>query len=237
VSFKAIVCTVPSKSTNRRLAIVTYIWKGGGGCHGCPCDCSDGRRDLQFAVWGTTEWFNNEYAPQLETKIRNATMTKIVPDHPKCVGSNPIVTVDVNKVSLTELISRFQCKEGKLIPLLDALNLNSISILDRTCNNCIKVDFSKSSSGQTLTNGMEASRKWFSYGLAIRGSTQSSRILIPSVRIFDTGNITCIKKTATYEYGSPNQACPGGGIGLGVGGSRGKNGENCKPLGSKYTIS
>jgi hypothetical protein len=126
VKFKAAVCTLPIQSTRRSLQGATFQWKGGGGCRGCPCDCKDGRRELQFAVWGTTDWFNTVYSPQLESSLLNAIRTTVVPKHLKCLGTNPLVFAEVNKITLTQLISRFQCQAGRLISLLETMSLSHI---------------------------------------------------------------------------------------------------------------
>ncbi len=50
--------------------------------------------------------------------------------------------------------------------------------------------------------------------------------------IFDTATL----KMADPDLGSLNQACPGGGPGVGKGGMPGKAGENCKPQGNVVII-
>jgi hypothetical protein len=242
-SFKAAVCTVPVESSRRALQLKTYVWRGGGGCHGCFCDCNDGRRDLLNSVWGTTEWFDNVYAPQLEGAIRNSILTKVIPNHPKCLGRSPTVTVNVMKVSLTELIARFQCQQGRIISLLNTMTLNSVAVIDRMCNRCITIDFSKTSSGIPVLGGMRVSNQWQTDGLTIEVigiapyDSRTNTIIAASQptegRILDTGNDSCLKRVDSLEFGSPNRSCPEGGIGLGSGGQVGSEGENCKAIGSK----
>jgi hypothetical protein len=150
------------------------------------------------------------------------------------LGNSPTVSVEIKKVTLTELIARFRCQGGKVIPFLESMSLTSVAVVDRMCNKCMTIDFSKSSTGEALTNGMEVGSKWLSYGLTIKASNKLFlRFSTPTPRIFDTGNITCISRTGDFLFGSPNQECPGGGIGLGFGGKVGEIGENCRPLGSK----
>jgi hypothetical protein len=36
LKFKAAVCTIPVELTRRALQVATFLWKGGGGCRGCP---------------------------------------------------------------------------------------------------------------------------------------------------------------------------------------------------------
>jgi hypothetical protein len=162
-------------------------------------------------------------------------LTNVVTNHPKCLGNSPTVTVEIKKITLTELIARFRCQGGKVIPFLETMSLTSVAVVDRMCDKCVTIDFSKSSTGEALTNGMEVGSKWLSYGLTIKVSSKPSRFSFPAPRIFDTGNITCITRTGDFLYGSPNQECPGGGVGLGFGGSVGKIGENCRPIGSKLS--
>ena len=89
VQFKAAVCTVPFKSTRRSLQLSTFLWKGGGGCRGCPCDCKDGRRELQYSVWGTALNGSIRYMlNQLESSVLNAILNNSCkPNHIKCLGS------------------------------------------------------------------------------------------------------------------------------------------------------
>jgi hypothetical protein len=254
VKFKAAVCTLPTQFTRRSLQLATFLWKGGGGCRGCPCDCSDGRRDLQFAVWGTTEWFDTIYAPQLESSLLNNLLTKVVPSHRKCLGTGPVVTVEVNKVSLLQLISRFQCQAGRLTSLLETMSLSSIAVIDRMCSNCVTIDFSQASDKTALVGGMDISQQWQRDGLTIKTtafesfflptefltffpSTDFSSFYPSTAKIFDTSNLMCIQIMSAQEFGSPNQSCPGGGgIGWGFGGAVGTEGENCSPLGSKSSV-
>jgi hypothetical protein len=234
INFKAAICTLPTQSTRRSLQIATFLWKGGGGCRGCPCDCSDGRRDLQFAVWGTKEWFDTTYSPQLETSLTDSIRETVVPNHRKCLGIGPLVTVEVRKVSLTQLISRFKCQSGRLTSLLETMSLSSIAVIDRMCDNCVTIDFKSTSDGTALTEGMEISEQWQRDGLTIEAATIFS--FFPGIaKILDTGNSVCLQSENTQEFGSPNQSCPGGGIGLGNGGAVGTEGENCTPLGSEFS--
>jgi hypothetical protein len=223
---------VPIESRRRALQVATFLWNGGGGCRGCPCECQDGRRDLQFAVWGTTEWFNDIYAPQLQISIINLILTNVVPGHPKCLGQSPIVAVEVTKITLTQLLSRFQCQNGKIISLLDTMSLNSIAVIDRMCENCVSIDFSATSGGVPLHGGTDISQQWQMDGLTIQASDIFNGIST-TARILDTSDSVCLKETASRSFGSPNQNCRVGGPGWGPGGAMGTEGENCRPLGSK----
>lgn len=49
-------------------------------------------------------------------------------------------------------------------------------------------------------------------------------------RLFDMVNPVCADGNGDPDLGAPNQACPGGGPGEGVGGEPGQPGENCDPL-------
>jgi hypothetical protein len=230
VEFKAAVCTLPAKSTRRSLESTTFQWKGGGGCRGCPCDCYDGRRDLQNVIWGTTDWFNMVYAPQLESSILDAIVNTVVSKHSNCLGVMPIMAVGVNKITLKALKSRFQCRAGKFMSLLETLPISDTIVIDRMCNTCVSIDFSTASDGTSLFGGMNISQQWQPDGLTIDAT--STLPLKTNARILDTGNEMCILAAKAQEYGSPNQSCPGGGIGVGSGGTVGKEGENCAALGS-----
>jgi hypothetical protein len=185
------------------------------------------------SVWGTAEWFDTEYAPQLEQSIEKSILSTVVPDHPKCLGKFPTVTVGVNKRTLTEMITRFQCQGGKVLPLLNSMSLTSIAVVDRMCDECIKIDFSKTNTGKMLKNGMNVGQQWNSYGLSIEATSNYSRAFSATARILDTGNATCLGTSYARGYGSPNRNCPGGGLGWGLRGAPGSEAENCKPLGSK----
>jgi hypothetical protein len=189
----------------------TFVWRGGGGCSGCFCDCSDARRKLQSVVIGTTEWFNNIYVPQLKSSIATAIKTTSVPEHPKCLGTLPIVTVAVSKITKLELISRFECYEGRIISLLETMSISFIPSMDRECNRCVKIDFSKTIAGTVLQAGTKISKQWQQESLTIQAM---NRIInqTTDARIINTGDATCVRRLNKVEFGSPNQSCRGGGI-------------------------
>jgi hypothetical protein len=143
------------------------------------------------------------------------------------------VTVEVNKVSLSQLISRFKCQAGRLTSLLETMSLSNIAVIDRMCSDCVTVDFTNASDGTLLSEGMDISQQWQRDGVVIHATSWLS-IFVTTAKIFDTGSQMCIQSTSSYEFGSPNQSCPGGGgLGRGIGGAVGTEGENCSPLGSK----
>jgi hypothetical protein len=236
VEFKAAVCTNPKKSSSRRelqrFVTGNFVWRGGGGCSGCFCECRDARRKLQTVVKGTTEWFNNQYVPQLKSSIANAILTSVVPEHSKCLGKSPMVTIDVSKISKEDLLSRFECYEGRVISLLETMGISIIPSMDRECNRCVNIDFATTSTRNALRAGTTISGQWQEDGLIIEATNRLINRTV-NARIIDTGDVTCLKRTNTLEFGSPNQSCRGGGVGLGVGGMIGTDGENCRPLGSK----
>jgi hypothetical protein len=166
-----------------------------------------------------------------------------VPNHPKCLGGSPTVSVEVMKVSLADLIARFQCQQGKIISLLNTMTIDSVAVIDRMCNRCVTIDFSKTSSGDDVLGGMRVSNQWQSDGVTIETvsmapyDSRTNRIIDEPKptegRILDTGSLPCLKQLGSLEFGSPNQSCPGGGVGLGSGGQVGTEGENCKAIGSK----
>jgi hypothetical protein len=104
------------------------------------------------------------------------------------------------------------------------------------CDNCVSIDFSKASDGSLLQGGMDISNQWQQDGLIIQASSPLP-FFFTTAKVLDTGNQMCIQTAAAIEFGSPNQSCPkGGGIGWGIGGAVGTEGENCSPLGSKLYI-
>jgi hypothetical protein len=236
VEFKAAVCTNPKKSSSRRelqrLIFPTFVWRGGGGCSTCFCECKDARRNLQAVVKGSTDWFNNQYVPELKRSIANAILTSVVPMHTKCLGTLPIVTVDVSKINKEELISRFECYEGRVISLLETMGISIIPSIDRECSRCVKIDFSKTSTGVLLQAGMNIAQQWKTDGLIIEANNQLMN-RTQNARIIDTSDRTCLQRINKLEFGSPNQSCRGGGVGLGIGGMIGTAGENCMPVRSK----
>jgi hypothetical protein len=243
------------------IPVKVFAWRGGGGCRGCYCDCKDQRRILQFytndndgndnennrMVWGTTEWFLQQFTPQLESSITNATFTKIVPKYGSCLGLSPIVNVQIVRISISQLKSQFQCYNGRLMALLPTMSLNNIAPIDHNCPTCVTIDFSQTSNKTILLGGTYVSDQWKADNVMIQVSYPS---LNPrgkaKARILDTSNITCLQQYHAEDFGSPNQSCPqggdgssgggggGGGIGLGNGGLVGSMGTNCNPIGSKF---
>jgi hypothetical protein len=91
-AFVARVCTEPIVK-RRRLAAKGFIWMGGGACRYCKKDNFDKRR-LQL---NDPNWFRNIYAPELENKLRNAIVYRVI-KYKNCFGSGPQVLVDVTQV-------------------------------------------------------------------------------------------------------------------------------------------
>jgi hypothetical protein len=213
----------------------SFVFNGGGGCRGCISDNLDARRKLQLFTFGTSEWFENVYALLLEIRLQNAILFLVVPRNLRCLGLLPRIRVEIHKVTLSELASRFECQLGSLTPVLTSMSLNSVITPDRECRTCHNVNFSSTSDGIILRNGKEINQEWKSIGLIVNATATSVTGQTPlKVRIFDTSNSTCIQATNTQEFGSPNNLCPGGGPGVGNGGAPGSDGENCNSVGSKF---
>ena len=233
------ICPKPATtSSNRRqlLPKATFVFIGGGGCRGCISDNLDARRNLQLFTFGTSEWFENIYAILLEIRLQNAIQLLVVPRNFKCLGLLPTIRVEIHKVTLAELASRFECQLVSLTPLLTSMSLNTVVTPDRQCSTCHNVNFTNASDGILLRNGKEVSQEWKTIGLNVNAATTSATIQAAplKLRIFDTSNSSCIQSTNTQEFGSPNTLCPGGGLGVGNGGAPGSDGENCDSVGSKF---
>ena len=237
VDFEASVCPKPVASVRRRLATKTsFVYRGGGGCRGCTSDNRDARRILQVFGFGSSEWFENIYAVYLEIKIRSLIQLLVAPKYLHCLGLLPIIRVEIQKVSLSELQPSVLCQIGTTTPMFSPLN-HSIIGPTQECVTCRSIDFSESSNGMKLWNGRDISHEWKSIGVTVVATSYSSIIqatLRP--RIFDTANSTCILSTNTQKLGSPNKLCPGGGLGDGDAGAPGQIGENCNALGSKFLL-
>jgi hypothetical protein len=232
------VCPRPKTPSRRRLRVrTTFVFNGGGGCRGCVTDNLDARRNLQLFTFGTSEWFENVYAILLEIRLINAIQLFVAPRNLKCLGLLPTVRVEIQKVALSELASSFDCQMGSLgslTPVLSSMSVNPVVSPDGECSSCHNADFSSTRDGIILRNGKEISQEWKAIGLNVHAITTSGMSQHPlKVRIFDTSNSTCLEATNTREFGSPNNLCPGGGIGIGSGGTPGSDGENCKAVGSK----
>lgn len=227
--FLAGVCPQPldASITFRRLrslaAIRGFVWKGGGGCKHCFPDNSDGRQLVN------SQWFTEEFAPQLEATLKSAILLEIAPDYTTCLGSSPQVDVKINEVSLSDL--SISCEDGTVIEQLQTLNLDDISVQERhICQKCVSIDFSTRANGTPLRKGDYVGDEWVStHGLYIMADGASSK-----ARVFDTADPDCVNTDGSIDFGSPNVSCMDGGLGQGEGGSIGQEGENCKPIGSKY---
>jgi hypothetical protein len=235
VYVEANVCPKPEASLRRQLAAKTaFVYRGGGGCRGCTTDNRDARRALQVLGFGSSEWFENIYSVFLEIKIRSLIQLLVAPKYLRCLGLLPLIRVEINKVSLSEVQPRILCQIGTPTPLLSPLR-RSVVGPTQECVTCRSIDFSESSNGVNLRNGREISEDWKSFGLIVYASSYPSTkhdVLTP--QIFDSANSTCILSTNTQKLGSPNRLCPSGGLDDGDAGAPGQIGENCNPLGSKF---
>jgi hypothetical protein len=246
--FVAGVCPEPitSSSTGRRGLgrWGGYVWKGGGGCRGCFGDNRDhrrtttSRRDLRELgqVRGSSEkkWFSEQYAPWLETTLRNAIEQEIAPKHTDCLGNNPRqIEVVIEEISEKDL--EFGCDDGTVIETLQSMSLTDEPLRDRNCNKCSSVDFSTyTSHGKIAEKGDYVSNEWKpEHGFTITASGGYNPE--SKARIFDTADQACVSSAnGSLEFGSPNKNCENGGLGHGDGGKPGESGENCEPVGSKY---
>jgi hypothetical protein len=113
------------------------------------------------------------------------------------------------------------------------MSISFIPSMDRECNRCVKIDFSNTASGAVLRAGTNIFQQWQKDNLFIHATNPFINQTI-NARIINTGDAACLRKINKLEFGSPNQSCRGGGIGLGIGGMIGTAGENCKPVGSKF---
>jgi hypothetical protein len=235
VEFEASVCPKPISSLRRQLARKTaFVYRGGGACRGCTRDNVDARRVLQILEFGSSAWFESIYAVFLEIKIKSLIQLLVAPRYLNCLGLLPRVHVEINKVSLSELQTNLLCQTGTISPLSSPRN-QSIVGQTQDCSTCRSINFSESSNGEKVFNGIEISQEWKSIGVSIFAASYpstSQSSLKP--RVFDTTNSTCILSTKMQNLGSPNKLCPGGGLGDGEAGGPGQLGENCNALGSKF---
>ena len=227
--FLAGVCPQPTTSDRRRLWWSRgFVWKGGGGCRGCFADNND-QRFLLGSARGTSLWFTQEFAPQLQITLENAIEKEIAPDHQTCLGSSPTASVEIIEVSLQDL--ELQCDDGGIMEHLASINLVDVPIQDFECGKCVSIDFSTRGDGSPLYRGNYVSSEWkANHGLTVTangGYTPGQQ-----ARILDTAHNECINAAGSSEFGSPNKNCNNGGIGQGVGGAPGQQGENCVPVGS-----
>jgi len=205
-----------------------YYFLGGGGCRGCDYDNND-RRDLQFgAVVGTTEWFQETFVPQTESKLEFAIVNDLVPNHKVCLGVDPTIHVTLIAVDFDSL--NIHCDDGTFIEELTTVNLADIAFTEQDCGLCYSLDFSTKGDGTPLSKGDYVQDEWKElHGLTITASGGLNK-----ARIFDTADTVCTNAAGRNDFGSPNKACDIGGIGEGGGGAPGQPGENCVPLESKY---
>jgi hypothetical protein len=236
MNLDARICAEPITTDGRNLfSRKTFKWIGGGGCNGCHIDSFDARRrDLVYAVNGTTVWFEQVYAPMLQSNLTDYILDHVIPLNSGCLGQNPEVTVQINKITLSELVPLFTCRSDDLIAFLTTVNLNTPVTHGRECHACHTINFSQSNDGTKLRNGLQVSNDWKSIGLSVSAKAIDSLEIVPlQAQILDTSNTTCIQSTSTQSFGSPNHGCQGGGPGEGDGGLPGQLGENCNPVGSK----
>jgi hypothetical protein len=104
-AYVATVCPKPTTLLKRRrLAILGFVWKGGGICKSCPPDNGDGRRLGRALQTSDPNWFKNIYVPELQNILRNAITSKVVTKYPICFGGGPQVLVVVTEVTSTSMI-------------------------------------------------------------------------------------------------------------------------------------
>ena len=207
-----------------------YYFLGGGGCRGCNYDNND-RRDLQYgAVVGTTEWFQETFAPELQLTLEDAIANTLVSAHTSCLGSDPMVNVTLIEVDFDAL--SLQCDGGTFVEELATMNLGDIAFKEQHCGLCHSIDFSTKGDGTPLVKGDYVRDEWkapLHGGLTITASGGLNQ-----ARIFDTADTVCTNDAGRSDFGSPNKAC--GGIGEGAGGEPGQPGANCVPLKSKFVL-
>lgn len=221
--FEAGVCPQPTTATNRRLKTHNgFFWKGGGGCRFCLWDDRDGRRNL-------ANWFTDTFAPMMETTLENAILTDIAQNHTSCLGDSPSIDVDLLQVSKQDL--DLTCEDGRVIEALESLNLVDVPLRNQNCGSCVSIDFSETARGSPIHKGDWIGQQWRDHGLSIRATGGYSPGF--QARIFDTTDAWCMQSDGSYDFGSPNSQCQGGGHGVGTGGAQGEIGENCDPVGSK----
>jgi hypothetical protein len=187
-------------------------------------------------VRGSSEekWFSEQYAPWLETTLRNAIEQEIAPKHTDCLGNNPQqIEVVIEEISEKDL--ELGCDDGTVIDTLQSMSLTDEPLRDRNCDECSSVDFSTyTSDGKIAEKGDYVSNEWKpEHGFTITASGGYNPE--SKARIFDTADQACVSSAnGSLEFGSPNKNCENGGHGHGDGGKPGESGENCEPVGSKY---
>ena len=240
----------PPRNETRRNLGWGFVYRGGFACgFFCYSDDRDARvleqtmtsRDLQYAIEGSSEWFETVYAPQLELDIVADVLSLVVPNHQACLEGHPTVSAEVNGVDLSDL--DYDCDgDGEKDPLefLETTNLYKLALGSQahlSCSSCLSLDFSEDSEGFPLRNGQYVEKhwkkKWAVTVSASAGKPGFSDTPDGQARIFDTS----LTKNENPGLRSPNEHCPGGGPGIGAGGTPGKLGENCIPVGSKYASS
>lgn len=182
-------------------------------------------------------WFNNQFKPQLEGTISRAIKNQLAPKHRGCLGWNPDVNVNVIGVRASDINHYCGTSTGGTIPVLDTVG-HADWVLSNgrdRCGTCIHLDFQRKASGGYFRKGDWVNKREYKnkYGLQISVSERQSRNS-KEARIFDTSNPGTTYATGDRDLGSPNNSC--GGPGVGDGGKRGRKGENCVAIGSKYDM-
>ena len=232
------MCPLPTTAGRRKLLpwfVPSFIWLGGGGCRSCFPD-NDDHRSLHTAyVVGTSEWFHQDFAPQLTSTLKYAIEQEIAPDHPNCLGSNSTANVEIIEVSLEDL--ELHCDDGRVMDQLASINLIDVPLQDFQCGKCVSIDFSTDGGEdkKRLRKGQYVSGEWKEqHGLTITASGGFNPG--QQARVLDTSNSKCITAEGSSEFGSPNRKCAhrngDNGLGVGIGGAPGQQGENCVPVGS-----
>jgi hypothetical protein len=123
------------------------------------------------------------------------------------------------------------------VGLLDTINFANLAlgVTQSMYASCTKIDFSTKGNGEVLTRGAYVSEEWKDmYNLTITATSTIGYTPNGKARIFDTANPGTNDINGDPDLGSPNAKC--GGPGQGSGGEPGKRGENCQPVGSKYSV-
>jgi hypothetical protein len=90
------------------------------------------------------------------------------------------------------------------------------------------MDFDTFSNGTAIPPGLYVEDDWWGeWGITLEVAGGADN----RPRVFDTAN-----PGPDPDLGAPNESCPGGGPGIGLGGTVGTIGENCEPLGNVLII-
>lgn len=211
----------PTASPYTPLALYGYTWNGAGGCRFCGFDKWDARR-IQEANVDTTTTAAEKLSALLTDELQNI----IAPKYRECLGSRPSIRVDVIEVTPADV--DLYCGRETQSPT---------EAVQEECNRCRTLDFAKKLDGTDLINGDRLrKREYLDAGVRIIVSRDGNKHRQKG-HIFDTSNPGTSNANGYPQLGSPNSECIPGGLdpGVGDGGKPGQAGENCKPIGSKWS--